>query len=142
MAWSLDARIPLIVVTDATALAAALEGGGAAVLAEGAAAALPAGLAGATPPGAPAATPPALPAGAVAAMGFDPSAHQAACDCGTCGGRNAAALALDLLFQARVRGTVPWFARVVALAGSDAARAMLRDALTADAVTAARFRVG
>ena len=55
MAWTLDARIPLIVVTDATALAAALEGGGAAVLAEADAAPLsvPAGMAGAPPPGAP-----------------------------------------------------------------------------------------
>ena len=122
MAWTLDARIPLTVVTDPDALGAALAGGGAALLAEGT-----------IPPPAP---------GAVAVQGFDPGLHRPACDCGTCGGRNAAALALDRLFQARIRGTAPWFARVVALVPSPAGQATLRDALAADAVTAARFRRG
>lgn len=120
MTWTLDARIPLAVVADHAALAAALAGGGAALLAEGAA--------------------PAPPPGALAALGFDPASHQAACDCGTCGGRNAAALALDLLFQGRVRGSLPWFARVVAFAPTEAGRQALRDALAADPLTAARFR--
>ena len=121
MAWTLDARIPLTIVTSHDGLGAALAGGGAALLAEGAA----------MPP----------PAGAVAVQPFDPAIHPAACDCGSCGGRNAAAVALDQLFQARVRGGVPWFTRVVALASGAAAQAMLRQALAEDAVTAARFRM-
>ena len=60
--------------------------------------------------------------------------------CGTCGGRSAAALALDLLFQARARGTMAWFTRVVALAEGEAGQAALREALVADALTVARFR--
>ena len=148
MAWTLDARIPLIVVEDLIALAAALAGGGAAVLAEGVAGARPVGAAGNVPP------PPAagamlaegaalpVPAGAVALMQFDPATHVANCDCGSCGGRNAAALALDRLFQARVRGSVPWFKRVVALATSAPGQAALREALAQDTVTAARFRAG
>jgi hypothetical protein len=119
MAWTLDARIPLTIVTDPAALPGAMAGGGAALLAED----------GATPP-------------AGAAMGFDPASHQPQCDCGTCGGRNPAALALDRLFQARVRGSLPWFTRVVALAPSAAGQAAIRDALAADAVTAARYRPG
>lgn len=122
MTWTLDARIPVTVVADEAALAAALAGGGAAVLAEGAN--------------------PVLPAGAVAVLGFDPRAHQASCECGACGtGRNAAALALDQLFQARVRGGVPWFTRVIAEPLGEAGRAAVREALTTDAVTKARFRL-
>lgn len=148
MAWTLDARIPLIVVEDLVALAAALAGGGAAVLAEGVAAALPMGAAGDGPPppaaGAVLAEDAALPvpAGAVALMRFDPATHVVSCDCGSCGVRNAAALALDRLFLARVRGGVPWFKRVVALATSAPGQAALREALAEDAVTAARFRAG
>jgi hypothetical protein len=123
MTWSLDARIPVVTVADAAALAAALVGGKpAAVLAE--------------------APPPALPDGAVALASFDLTgpAHGAACAC--CGGRSAAAAALDRLFQARVRGQCGWFERVVALAETEAARADLAAALREDAVTAARFRAG
>ncbi|HYF06194.1 MAG TPA: hypothetical protein VD970_01130 [Acetobacteraceae bacterium] len=121
MAWTLDARIPLTIVADRAALAAALAAGGpAAVLAENGAGA-------------------DLPAAAVV-MGFDPGAHVPGCACGTCGGRNAAALALDRLFQARVRGAVPWFTRVVALAPSAAGRAVIMEALAGDALTAARYR--
>jgi hypothetical protein len=121
MAWSLDARIPLVTVPDEAALAAALAGGKpAAVLAE--------------------APPPALPDGAVALVSFDPTGpqHLAACTC--CNGRSAAAAALDRLFQARVRGACGWFDRVVALAETPAARAEIAAALRDDAVTAARFR--
>jgi hypothetical protein len=121
MAWSLDARIPLVTVSDPAALAAALaEGKPAAVLA--------------------AAPPPALPDGAVTLAGFDLSgpAHAASCTC--CGGRTPAALALDRLFQARVRGTCAWFDRVIALVATDAARRDLDQALGADPVTISRFR--
>lgn len=121
MTWSLDARIPLVIVADSASLTAALAGGNAAaVLAE-----------------APA---PALPAGAVAMADFPASgpAHAAACAC--CAGRSPAAAALDRLFQARVRGTCRWFDRVVALAASAAAQAQIVAALHDDALTAARFR--
>ena len=122
MAWTLDARLPLVIVGDAAALSAALAAGRkAAVLAE--------------------APPPPLPAEAAALASFDLSvpSHAGACAC--CGGRSPAAAALDRLFQARVRGACPWFERVVALAETPAAREAVADALAGDAVTAARFRL-
>ncbi|MDO9707617.1 hypothetical protein [Paracraurococcus lichenis] len=120
MAWSLDARIPLVVTATEADLAAALAAGPkAAVLAE--------------------APPPALPDSAVALASFDIALpHAAACTC--CGGRSPAAAALDRLFQARVRSQCPWFDRVVALAETVAAQAEIAAALREDAVTAARFR--
>jgi uncharacterized ferredoxin-like protein len=121
MPWSLDARIPLMTVPDRAALAAELvRGGPAAVLTAG--------------------PPLERQADAVALVGFDPSgaAHAAACGC--CGGRSAAAIALDRLFQDRVRGTCRWFDRVVALAETPAARAEIAAALCSDAVTQARFK--
>jgi hypothetical protein len=118
MAWTLDARIPLIVVEDPAVLAAVLAAGPAAAVL---------GTARAVPPG------------AVAAESFDPAApHAPACAC--CQGRPAAAVALDRLFQARVRGQSPWFDRVVALAETAASRTAVAAALEQDAVTAARFR--
>jgi hypothetical protein len=120
MPW-LDARIPIEIVPDEAALAAALAAGKpAAILAE--------------------APPPSLPPGAVALVSLDLSGptHAAACSC--CAGRGPAALALDRLFQARTRGAAAWFDRVVALAGTPAARSELAAALREDAVTAARFR--
>jgi hypothetical protein len=122
MAWTVDARIPLLVVADAAGLAAALApgeiGGPAAVLAEA----------------------PALPVdGAMAAESFEADMpHAIACTC--CNGRSPAAAALDRLFQARVRGRCGWFTRVVALAGSEAARVQVAEALAGDALTSARFR--
>ncbi|WP_241671204.1 hypothetical protein [Dankookia rubra] len=120
MAWTLDARIPLLVTADTATLAAALAAGPkAAVLA--------------------AAPAPALPEGAVTTGSFDAmQSHAAACSC--CAGRSPAAAALDRLFQARVRGQCPWFDRVVALAETAEARAAIASALVEDAVTAARFR--
>lgn len=124
MAWSLDARLPLVMAESEAALAALLaDGVPSAVLAE--------------------APPPAeLPLGAVALVSFDAfgAAHVAGCSC--CGGRNGAALALDRLFQARVRSAAGWFTRVVAWTDSEAARDAVRAALHDDAVTAARFRAG
>ena len=121
VAWTLDARIPLVVTEDAPALVAALAGAPkAAVLAAAAGA--------------------ELPAGAVTLGSFDPApSHAAACSC--CGGRLPAAAALDRLFQARVRGQCPWFDHVVALAETPEARAAVAAALAGDAVTAARFRL-
>jgi len=120
MAWTLDARLRVVMVADAQALAAAVASGPtAAVLAE--------------------APPPPMPPGAAALAGFEPAMpHTAGCGC--CGGRPPAAAALDRLFQARVRGACPWFERVVALAESPEAREAVTAALRDDAVTAARFR--
>ncbi len=122
MAWTVDARLPLVIVGDPAGLAAALASGPkAAVLAE--------------------APPPPLPAGAAALASFDPSMPSHAGGCTCCGGRSQPAAALDRLFQARVRGACPWFERVVAFAETQAARDEVAAALTGDAVTAARFRL-
>ena len=118
MAWTLDARIPITVVSTAEALPAALAGRPAALLVEGAA-----------PEDAPAATESFVPADAP---------HLVGCAC--CAGRAPAALALDRLFQARVRGQVGWFDRVVALATSPAGQAEIAAALREDALTLARYR--
>lgn len=123
MPWTLDARIPLVILSDPAALPAVLtEGRPAALLAEG-----------------PAQAPTQ---GAVAAESFTPAGavHPAACTC--CAGRSPAAAALDRLFQARIRGVTPWFERVVAFPASEAGRAEIAAALSGDAVTAARFRAG
>jgi hypothetical protein len=64
-------------------------------------------------------------------------AHRFGCAC--CGGgRAAAAVALAGLFQDRATGRVPWFTRVLAVVADPAAVA---EALRADRVAAARFRV-
>ncbi|MBV1798071.1 hypothetical protein KSF81_13935 [Siccirubricoccus sp. G192] len=112
--------MPVVVVTNPAALAAALAAGPpAAILAE-----MP------VPP---------LPSGFPPREDFEPSLpHAAACGC--CSGRPPAAVALDRLFQARVRGQCPWFERVVALAPTPAGRTAVEAALTCDAVTEARFR--
>jgi len=117
MAWTLDARIPLLLVGDEAALDAAMAAGPAAALLAEAPAPHRLGL---------------------AVEAFPAEAHAAACAC--CGGRPAAAVALDRLFLARIRGQCAWFERVVALAGSAAGRAQVLAALEGDAVTAARFR--
>lgn len=129
MPWSLDARIPIVIVADPAALAAALAGGRPAAVLLGPA---PEGVSRSDAP----------PAGAVAQVRFALSgpAHAAACAC--CAGRGPAAAALDTLFQARIRNTCPWFERVVALAETPAARTEVEAALAGDAVTAARFRAG
>lgn len=118
MAWSLDVRIPLR-LGSAAALSGA-EAGTTALLVE--------------------APPEPLPPGAVAQASFTPGpAHALACGC--CGGRSAAATALDRLFQARVRGQCGWFDRVLAIVETPEAAAEIAAALREDALTAARFRL-
>jgi len=110
MTWSIDARIPITEIADPAALAA-----GTALLAE----------VGADAP--------------ADAERFQPDApHNPGCAC--CLGRSDLALALDRLFQARVRGTRPWFAKVAVLAPSAAGRAALAAALAEDQLTRARYR--
>ena len=62
--------------------------------------------------------------------------HVAGCAC--CVAREPAALALDQLFLDRVRGTVPWFDRVLVLGDGEA----VRRAVLEDAVAGSRFRLG
>ena len=120
MAWTLDARLPVVVIANPAALAAALATGPpAALLAE--------------------APMPTLPDSVATLECFEPMpSHPTACKC--CGGRPPVAVALDRLFQARVRGQCPWFEQVLALATTPAGQAAVAAALTGDAVTAARFR--
>lgn len=121
MAWSIDARIPVTVLEDPSALPGALGAGRpAALLTEGVA-------------------PDDTGARATGSFAPEPS-HPAACTC--CAGRSAAAQALDRLFQDRVRGRVGWFDRVVALAATPAGKAELALALAQDPLTCARFRAG
>jgi hypothetical protein len=63
--------------------------------------------------------------------------HPIACAC--CVGRGPAAQAMDRLFLDRVRGTRPWFDRLVV---DPAGEAAVRAALAEDAVVSARFRLG
>lgn len=71
---------------------------------------------------------------------FDPSrSHRIGCAC--CAGRSPAAVALDRLFQARIRGNCAWFDRVGALVSTPASRLQVRAALSDDPMTLARFRL-
>jgi hypothetical protein len=71
-----------------------------------------------------------VPQGSAAAPG-----HVAGCDC--CVARAPAAAALDRLFLQRVRGTIPWFTRVVVPVDDPD----IRHAISSDPVLSARFRV-
>ena len=63
--------------------------------------------------------------------------HPVACAC--CVGRGPAAQAMDQLFLDRVRGSIPWFDRLMV---DPAGEAAVRAALVEDTVVAARFRLG
>lgn len=114
-----DSRIPLTLLKGSEALAA--------WLAEG----RPAALVADSPPPAELGLP---------TERFDPGqGHRIGCAC--CAGRSPAAIALDRLFQARIRGTCAWFDRVGVLVATPTARMQVRSALSDDPVTAARFRL-
>jgi hypothetical protein len=75
-----------------------------------------------------------------AVLTFDPTwetTHPIGCAC--CVARGPAAQAMDRLFQGRVRGTIPWFDRLVVTADAETA---VREALEDDLLTFARFRLG
>lgn len=113
MAWTLDARIPVLFGPPPG------DGKPAAWVSE--------------------APSPSLPPGAVVAVSFAGGAtapHPAGCPC--CQPRSPAAEALDRLFQARTRGACAWFDRVAVAADAEAP---VRAALAEDALAAARFRV-
>ncbi len=65
--------------------------------------------------------------------------HGPGCPC--CLPRNAAGRALALLLQARARGEVPFFRRVVAFTTTEEGRAELLAALATDPVASACFRL-
>jgi hypothetical protein len=65
------------------------------------------------------------------------AAHPIACAC--CVSRGPAAHAMDQLFLDRVRGSIPWFDRLVV---DPAAEGAVREALAQDSVVSARFRLG
>ncbi len=78
-----------------------------------------------------------------AAMSFTASAadgHAPGCSC--CAPRSEAARALASLVQARARGEVPFFRRVVACTATEAGRAALEAALAGDAVVASCYSTG
>ncbi len=62
--------------------------------------------------------------------------HASGCAC--CIARSPGAAGLDRLFLDRVRGTIPWFTRVVVASDDPALRAAILD----DPVLSARFRLG
>jgi hypothetical protein len=111
MDYRLDARVPVVFGTMAEA------GPADAVLLEGDAA----------------------PGGRAAACFQARMPHAAGCAC--CAQRRAAGLALTALLQARARGTVAFFTRVVAIAASEAGREDILAALAQDPVAASCFRL-
>lgn len=125
-----DSRIPVILLADPEALAAALAAPGAG----------PAAVLEEAPPGSPPTRPKPGDAQAPARAAFTPAAARHVLGCACCAGRSPAAQALDGLFQRRARGQCPWFDRVLALAPSPAGAAMLATALAEDVLTQARFR--
>jgi hypothetical protein len=72
------------------------------------------------------------------ALGMGKPGHMVGCAC--CTLRGPAADALTTMFHARAMGVAPFFSRVVVLA-SPAGEDAVRDALEADVVTKARFRL-
>jgi hypothetical protein len=112
MAWSLDARIPVHILTPGETPAA-----GMALLAEA----------------------PAEVSATASAVFTLEGAHMPACAC--CGVRGPVAEALDRLFLGRVRGEFPWFTAIAALPrGADGAEA-IRRTLREDQPSSARFRL-
>jgi hypothetical protein len=121
MSWSFDARIPVQPVMPAELSAAIAAAPGAYALL------VPSGW-------------DLTPEPDVAAARFAPdeARHPGACAC--CAGRPRIGVALDQLFQARVRGTTQWFSRVLAVVPDEVSRQDLASALATDPLTAARFR--
>jgi hypothetical protein len=67
------------------------------------------------------------------------SEHGAGCTC--CVPRSPVALALNALFQARAKGEVPFFRRVMALTRSSEGDMAVWAAVCSDPLTAGRFRL-
>ena len=112
MAWSLDARIPVHLLTPGETPAP-----GMALLAE---------------------APAEVSAPAMAVFTLK-GAHAPACTC--CGARGPVAEALDRLFLGRVRGELPWFTAIAALPRSTYSAEAIRRTLREDQASSARFRL-
>ena len=65
--------------------------------------------------------------------------HRVGCEC--CGVRSSAALALDRLFQRRVRGQIDFFTAVVAVTATAEGDMAIWAALRSDPVASARYRL-
>lgn len=121
MTWSLDARIPLRLISPHL-LGAALRGAPAtALLVEGAELEN-------------------MAAPAVFQLRFKSGDLRHKLDCNCCAGRGPAAEALDRMFQARIRSQCAWFEQVIGVVQSAEARAEVLDALVQDPLAKARFR--
>ena len=112
MAWSLDARIPVHILTPGETPAP-----GMAALAE---------------------APTDVSTHAIAIFTLE-GAHAPACAC--CGARGPVAEALDRLFLGRVRGEFPWFTAIAALPRSADGAEAIRRTLREDQASSARFRL-
>jgi len=75
---------------------------------------------------------------AVAVETFPAPPHPAGCAC--CIARSAASAAFDRLFLARVKGEVPFFDCVLAVAATAEGRAAIEAALATDPVVPMRYR--
>ena len=67
-----------------------------------------------------------------------PTEHPMGCAC--CQPRNPAAIALDRLFMARLKGETPWFSEVLAATATENGAQSLRFVLAEDPVVSARFK--
>ncbi|MDO9499539.1 hypothetical protein [Falsiroseomonas sp.] len=121
MAWSLDARIPLRLISPHLLGAALQSAPATALLVEGTELEN-------------------MAAPAVFQLRFNPGGLRHKYDCNCCAGRGAAAEALDRMFQARIRSQCAWFDQVIGVVQSAEARAEVLDALAQDPLAKARFR--
>ena len=110
--WTLDARIPVHLLTPGETPAP-----GMALLAE---------------------APAEVSAPAIALFSLT-GAHVPGCAC--CGVRGPVAEALDRLFLGRVRGEFPWFTAIAAMPQSSEAAEAIRQTLRDDQASFARFRL-
>ena len=76
-----------------------------------------------------------------AAARFVAASAEHAPGCACCVARSAAAVALNKLFQARARGTVPFFRRVLAVTASAEGEMEVWAAVRGDPLVSGRFRV-
>jgi len=81
------------------------------------------------------------PADGRTAARFDQTASEHAPGCACCVPRSPVALALNALFQARAKGEVPFFRRVVAVTRTTEGDVAVWAALRGDPLTAGRFRL-
>lgn len=76
-----------------------------------------------------------------ALAGFELGASEHAAGCACCAPHSPVALALNALFQARAKGELPFFRRVVAVTHSAEGDIAVWTALRSDPLTAGRFRL-